>query len=383
MFAHFAVRRPNPAMSDTHLLSSPIALGSHTVRNRLVMPPMVLFEKAGVGWRPSAAHVDYYGIRARAGIGLVVVEATAIAPEGRLAAFQLRAWDDAHVPELAKLASAIRAGGATGLVQIHHAGAESSSKAVEGATLVSPSGVKALRPNADTPRELTAEEISELPAAYARAAVRCMAAGFDGVELHGAHGYLLSQFLSPAFNKREDAWGGESVSDRMALPLAVVRAVREAVGPEAMVNYRLGAIECFEGGLTLHDGVEAARLLAQTGCIDALNVSNGAGGGDWPPLPNGFHFSHRMFVAANVRKAVTIPVIGVGGVKTGTEAERALAEGVCDMVAVGTALLADPEWARSALAGDDAGIAPCRSCRPCAFFSDGSKCPQGRKRQGL
>ena len=354
-------------------LAQPIELRGRVVPNRIVMPPMVLFKHDEASWQPDAAHLEYYATRARAGTGLVIVEATAVADVGRLAPFQLRAWDDSHIPFLASISQVIHAAGAVALIQIQHAGANTSAGFI-GTPPVSPSGVKARRPHADEARALEVEEIVGLIAAYADAASRCVKAGFDGVELHGAHGYLLTQFLSPASNLRNDEWGGDS-GRRLAFPLAVTRAVRDAMGPDHIVTYRLGAAEYIENGLPLHEGIAAAKALEATGCLDALNVSNGIGGGEWPALPPDFDFSNLMYLGAQVRKHVALPVIAVGGIRTGQEAEQALQAGVSDLIAVGSAMLADPEWSQKALADKDDELNLCLRCKRCGHFRAGATCP--------
>ena len=355
----------------THL-SAPMQLGDVTVKNRLVMPPMVLFKGREAPWEPDQAHLEYYGRRAAAGTGLIIVEATAVDPSGRLAPFQLRAWDDSHIPVLACIAEAIKRHDTPALVQIHHAGANTSPDYLDGVTPASPSGVPMGRHAA---RELTGDEIERLIESYAAAATRCLRAGFDGVELHGAHGYLLNQFLSPAFNRRRDRWGGPAIEERLAFPLAVARAVRSAMGGRAILGYRLGAVEYIKDGLTLEEGLAAAKALEASGTLDVLHISRGYWRGKEPPVPPEFGFSRLMWLGAQVKKVVRLPVIAVGGIRTGGEAEAALAAGTGDLIAVGKAMLADPDWSAKALRGADQEIIPCRVCRRCMHFTDGERCP--------
>ena len=148
----------------------------------------------------------------------------------------------------------------------------------------------------------------------------------------------------------------------------MLRAVRAAVGAEAIVSYRLGVAEYFAGGLPLADGLTAAKALADTGCLDLLSVSNGMGGGHWPSPPPDFPFSQLLWLGAQVKQVVDLPVIAVGGIKTGQEAQAALDRGVADLIAVGRAMLADPDWSAKALARADAEIRLCRDCRRCAHF---------------
>ncbi|MGE5551090.1 MAG: hypothetical protein ACM3ZC_11260 [Bacteroidota bacterium] len=353
-------------------LTSPLTLRTVQIKNRLVMPPMVLFKKEGT-WKPDASHLEYYARRARAGVGLIIVEATSVSPEGRLAPFQLRAWDDAHVEALAPIARAIKTSGAVALIQLHHAGANTHLAATEGATLVSPSGVP-VNKTESARRALTPEEICALVACFAAAAQRCIQAGFDGVELHGAHGYLLSQFLSPLTNRRTDGWGGPTVRERLAFPLAVARAVRGVIGPRPLLGYRLGIADYAAGGLPLAEGIEAAGILAGTGYLDLLHVSNGLSGVHRPLPPADFEFSQLLWLGAQAKAAVDLPVIAVGGIRTGAEARRVLSRNHADLVAVGKAMLADPDWPAKALAGQDDAIRTCLICPRCAHFEPERRC---------
>lgn len=353
-------------------LTEPLRLGALMVKNRLVMPPMVFFKPPGSPWQPDAEHLEHYARRARSGPGIIIVEATAVSPEGLLAPYQLRAWDDGHLPVLAEIASTIKKHGVLALIQLHHAGANTKADNIAGATPVSPSGLPLA--NGAAVRALAAEEIGALVGGFADAARRAVRAGFDGVELHGAHGYLLSQFLSPVCNRRTDAWGGTAIRDRLAFPLAVARAARAAVGPRGILGYRLGVAEYVPGGLSLADGLEAARILSASGSLDYLHVSHGIGGGEWPPPPEGFGFSRLFWLGAQVKKAVDLPVIAVGGIRTGAEARRALDLGLADLVAAGKAMLADPDWAAKVLRGADDEIRLCRACRWCGHFTRMRRC---------
>lgn len=365
-----------------NILSSSLLLGCCVVPNRIVMPPMVIFKVEGSDWLPDEVHLDYYRRRANAGTGLIVVEATAVHPEGRLQPSQLRAWDDSHIPGLASICTAIKSESrsATAIVQIHHAGANTVSQSIDGHHPVAPSPVMARRPRSEMPRELADAEIDDLIEHFAGAAKRVIEAGFDGVEIHGAHGYLLSQFLSPAYNRRTGRWGGPSVAEKMRFPFAVARSAREAIGPKALISYRLGVVEYIENGLPLEQGIEAAKLLESSESVDVLSISHGMGGGDWPPVPEGFEFSPLMYTGYEVHKAVKLPVIAVGGIRTAEDAERALKFGVSDLIAVGKAMLADPDWAKKALAGKDSEIIRCLACKRCGYFNATSVCAATKRR---
>ncbi len=205
----------------TSRLGDPISLRGREIRNRIVMPPLVCFNWADGNGMETVSRETHYGARARGGAGLIVVEATAIMPGGRLSASQLGLWSDAHIPQFRRMAQACRDGGAAVVVQLVHAG----PKAVGGFG-------KAVSAYAG-------EELASITAAFAAAAARAMEAGLDGVEVHGAHGYLLNHFSSAAANDRTDGYGG-SPEGRMRLPLEVCRAVRAAIGPDALMSYRFG-----------------------------------------------------------------------------------------------------------------------------------------------
>ncbi len=188
------------------------------------------------------------------------------------------------------------------------------------------------------PREITQTEMSELVKEFAVAARRAKEAGFDMVEVHGAHGYLLSQFLSPYTNRRNDEYGG-SLENRLRFPLEVLRAVRAEVGPDFPVFYRLGAEDGIEGGLTLQEGAEAAVILAEAG-VDVLDLSGGLLGFR---VKSGEGFF--VYMAEKIKPVVNIPVLVTGGIAAPELAESILAEGKADLIGVGRALLANPKWA--------------------------------------
>ncbi|MCL6450265.1 MAG: NADH:flavin oxidoreductase [Acetobacteraceae bacterium] len=305
------------------------------LRNRLAMPPMAT-ELAGPRGEVTPAHLEHYRARAEAGVGLIIVEHSFVAPEGRLSPRQLGAWDDALVPGLRELAQAIRAAGACAALQISHAGSLAQSR-LTGAEPVGPSAV--LHPRGkEVPRELSEVGLAGVARAFGQAARRCREAGFDAVEVHGAHGFLLSQFLSPLTNRRSDAYGG-GIDRRMRFPLEVVEEVRRAVGPDYPVFYRLGADDRLPGGLALDEAVKAAVALERAG-VGLLDVSGGLGGS----RPEGVGPGYFLPLAAGVRAAVKVPVLNAGGLDDPEVAEAALREGKADIIGVGRALLADPGW---------------------------------------
>lgn len=372
--------RHTEAMDYPQLLSSRSFVGL-TLPNRIVMPPLVIWQ-AGLDGLVTDEHVAHY--RRSAGPGLVIVEATAVSPEGRLAATQIGAWNDGQTEGLARLAAEIHRAGAVAGIQIHHAGGRTSAEKNGGLPILVPS--RTARTPAEA-HELTDEEIQSIVDAFAATARRCVEAGFDLIEIHGAHGYLGSQFMAPSTNLRTDRWGG-SLENRCRFLVECVRAVRAAVGADGGVTagrhvvtaVRLGAADGAEPALAVEEGCAAARLLVDAGA-ELLHVSNA---GSMPAAAKDARWSPTMELARAVRGSLDgeVPVIGVGGIKTPDEAEAVLAEGVCDLVAVGRGMLADPEWAAKCVAGRAEQIDRCIDCKPrCFHFTEPAKCPPRQRRQ--
>jgi len=335
-------------------------IGTMQLRNRVVMAPMVVQLGAESG-AVTQRTIDYYARRAQGGAGLVIVEATYIAPGGKAFACQLGIDRDALLAGHVDLVEAIHRGGAKAALQIHHGGAR-ANPALTGGVLVAPSAVA--EPGvAAVPRALTAQEIEELAGAYARAALRAQRAGYDAVEIHGAHGYLIHGFLSPASNRRSDAYGG-SPENRLRFAGMVVRRVREAVGARFPVLFRMSA----EGGYGLDEAVQIARALDGWG-VDAIHVSVGGTApvalvpADASPMarPEGWLTAH----ADAIKRRVSVPVIVVGEIRHPDFAENVLAQGKADYIALARPFLADPDWPAKAAGGRNDEIRHCISCDYC------------------
>lgn len=347
-------------------LHTPARIGRLEVPNRIVMPPLVVWKAAEDG-TVTPEILEHY--RRSAGPGMVIVEATVVSPEGRLARRQIGAFEDRHVEGLARIAAIIHASGAVASIQLHHAGRNTNLENTFGLPLVAPSAVPA---KDVVPIALDEAGIDRALACFAVAARRAADAGFDAVEIHGAHGYLASQFLSPLANRRGDRWGGP-LENRARFVREAARRMREAVGGRLLVSCRLGAADGDPAGLAVDEGIQVARWLEADG-MPFLHVSTGMG--STPKLAGeGGPWSDRLLLGAAVKKAVGIPVIGIGGIIDPDQAERVLAEGLVDFVAVGRAMLADPEWALKALAGRDGEIWRCRQCRVCHHFGHPERCP--------
>lgn len=319
-------------------LFSPLVIKGVVVKNRIVMPPMGINQADACG-AVSEAHIEHYARRAATGIGMIIVEHSYVRPDGKYSEGQLGIYDDALVPGLARLAQAIKAAGSLAGIQITHGGGRCRS-AISGSQPVAPSD--GLIPGgSEAARAVSPAEIESIIQAFAAAARRALQAGFDFVELHGAHGYLLSEFVSPLTNHRRDQYGG-SLENRVRLPLEVLAAVRQVVGPDGLVLYRLGADDLLPGGLSQAEGCQAARLLAGAG-VDILDVSGGLGGSE-PPHWDGVSQGYFVPMAAAVRAATNLPVIGVGGIRDPQVADHIVRSGQVDLVAIGRALLNNPNW---------------------------------------
>lgn len=358
-------------MQNGSLLMSSYSVAGLNLPNRIVLPPLVIWRSDESG-AVNDSHREHYG-RA-VGPGLMIVEATTVSPEGRLAATQLGLWSDDHVGGLSDLAEIIHASGAMAGIQIHHAGNKAKLKHTYGEAPLVPSVIET---SPDGAREMTENDIERVLEAFVAAVNRAIAAGFDYLELHGAHGYLMSQFLSPLQNHRTDTWGG-SLENRMRFTLEAYRRAKDAANGRAVVGVRLGIADGKPGGIIPEDGTELARELVAEGC-QILHVSHGGG---MPPevIPAGSQFSATMHLAGMVKAGVPATVIGVGGISTPDQAEDALREGLADLTAVGRAMLADPGWAQKAIDGNAGEIERCIDCKPrCFHFREPHRCPARAK----
>ncbi|MCL4371291.1 MAG: FAD-dependent oxidoreductase [Chloroflexi bacterium] len=338
-------------------LFEPIDLRGLTLKNRIVMPPMgTRYPTYGGAVTPKLTR--YYLERARGGVGLIIVQFASISPEGVSSLYPLGIWDDAFVPGLRDLVAQLHAAGAKVAIQLAHAGGTANST-LSRRPAVGPSAVPAL--GREVPRELTREGIARLVDAFGAAARRAMEAGFDAVELHVAHGYLLNQFLSPLFNRRADEYGG-SLEGRARFPLEVLRRTRETVGDGMPILCRLSADDGVEGSLGLAEAQVVATMLEREGA-DVIDVTAGIGESfevSAPPMaiPAGSLVPY----AAAIKKAVGVPVVAVAKLHDPRMAEEVLAEGKADLIAVGRGLIADPEWPRKAAEGRFGEIRPCLTC---------------------
>jgi len=341
-------------------LFSPGKIGRMTIKNRLFMAPMVrnYATEDGLATPRYLAHIARI---ARGGVGALILEASYITPEGRGFSHQLGLHTDAAISGLRELVKAAHEHGAVIGPQLFHAGRQTSS-AITGKHPVAPSGLP--DPTiGEVPRALSVEEIRTLITAFALAALRAKDAGCDFVELHGAHGYLITQFLSEFSNARDDAYGG-SWESRLRFLTEVVEEVRKAVGPDFPVTVRLSGDEQVPLGLTIEDTVRIVKRLEALR-VDAVHISAGNyasydHGYMIPPMavPDGPLVS----LAASVKEEARIPVIAVGKIRTPEMAEEIIKSGKADFVALGRLLLADPDWPNKARDDRSGEINTCIAC---------------------
>ena len=342
-------------------LFEPLTVGTMRLRNRLVMPPMVTNFATRDGFVTDRT-CHYYGARAEGGVGLVIVEATCVeAPAGKGFYHQLAIDDDKYIPGLRALAGAIKEHGARAAIQLHHAG-RNTTTAITGQKLVAPSAIP--MPNGEVPRALTVDEIKATVRRFAEAAGRAKKAGFDAVEIHAAHGYLLSQFLSAASNRRQDGYGGD-LRNRARMLLETIAGVKATVGDPYPVWCRINGREYgIEGGSTIEEAQEIARMCQEAGTA-AIHVSAFGYGADPRHLPlSTLREGYLLRFAEAVKPVVSIPVITVGRM-TPVLGEKALEEGKADLIAIGRGLLADPELPNKAAEGRLEDIRPCILCGTC------------------
>jgi len=321
-------------------LLDPLLVRGFSIRNRIVLPPMAT-GLAGSAGEVTGPLIEHYRARSRC-VGMVIVEHSYVSIEGKAGPHQLGVWSDELIPGLSRLATAIREQGAVAVIQINHAGGKADPRA-SGTKPIAPSPV-AVPGGFETPREMSVGDIERVVGRFAEAAERAVKAGFDGVEVHGAHGFLLSQFLSPITNRRRDEFGG-SLEGRMRFPLMVVEEVKRIAGGKLLL-YRLGADDMMEGGFTVSEAEILASKLADLG-VDVIDVSGGLCGSRPPELQS--RQGYFIPLAERVRRRVGVPVIGVGGVRDPYFADKVVREGRVDLVAVGRAQLEDPDWSCKAL----------------------------------
>ena len=344
--------------NDYPHIFSPLTVKNMTIKNRIVMMPMGTNYGEQNG-EMSFLHINYYEQRAKGGTGLIIVENASIdSPQGSNGTTQLRIDHDNYLPRLFKFCENIHRYGTMIAIQINHAGASAVSSRIN-MQPVSASDVPS-KEGGEIPRPLSREEILHIVKKYGEAAKRAQTAGFDAVEIHAGHSYLISQFLSPITNKRTDEFGG-SVENRTRFCRMVIDEVRKQVGPFFPIMLRLSADELMEGGNTLDDTLEYLDYLQEE--VDIFDVSCGLNGSiqyqiDANYLPDGW----RSYMAKAVKEKFNKPCISMGNIRDPKVAERILADGDADLIGMGRGLIADPAWVNKVATGHEGDLRKCISC---------------------
>lgn len=340
-----------------------ITLNQKVLKSPIVFPPAVCFNWSDEMGYETVDRSNHYGIRAKGGTGLIIVEATGIMPEGLIVKKQLGLWEDGHIEQFKKIASACHAHDTKVIVQLVHAGSKSSGDVVYGPSHLSTDTKSCL--------ELTHAAIHEITQKFVDAAVRAERAGLDGIEIHGAHGYLLNQFTSSKTNLRTDEYGG-SLENRLRFPLEVLRAIKSATSESFIISYRFGVNDP-----TFSEDIYFAKVLEEKG-VHFLNVSSGIPYGDFTK-PDAFEFSNITYLGVTIKRHVGIPTACVYGIRQPEQAQKLIDSGMIDCVAVCKGILSDPEWANKYHMGGS--VDACYECKPsCRYVSDGFQCPWMKKK---
>jgi 2,4-dienoyl-CoA reductase-like NADH-dependent reductase (Old Yellow Enzyme family)/thioredoxin reductase len=344
--------------SKMNLLKA-IRIKKMELKNRMVLPPMgTLFGTPGSG-TVSERLKGYIEARAKGGVGLIIVEYTAVSPSGRASIRQLGIWSDRFIQGLSELAEIAHHYSSKICIQLHHAGREAdanlcNSKPVAPSPLAGASGM--------IPKELSLIEIKNLIDSFAEGAGRAKDAGFDCIEIHGAHGYLVSQFMTPIANHRKDQYGMGSAGGLSTFPVDIVKAVRQRVGSDYPILFRISGDEHISGGRSLPESIAITKKLVDAG-VDMIDVSAGLlQSGEWIIPSNEAMSGLHVQAAAAIRKAVGVPVIAVGKIHKPELAEEIISAGKADLVALGRALLVDPEFPNKVTEGRFDEIRYCVHC---------------------
>jgi len=346
-----------------------IKIGRVTLRNRIVMPPMVMCYASSEG-EINEQVIAHFEARAKGGVGLIIIEASYIHPSGKGFESEVAIDRDTLIPRLHMLTNAVKVNGSAIAIQLYHGGIQAHVDQPVGPSAI---GRKVFLPPR-TPRELSTSEVEEMVEHFANAALRAKMSGFDMVEVHGTHGYLIAEFLSPLTNKRTDKYG----VDRTLFAMEIVQKIKEKCGRDFPVIFRLVAEEFEEGGITVEYAKEVAKKLEAAG-VDAFDVT----GGNYdtadhiiPPVyydKQGYFFNQ----ASEIKKVVNVPVISGGMIIDPIIADSAINDGAIDLVFIGRQLIADPEWPNKVREGKEEDIKPCIACEECIeriFFQEPVNC---------
>jgi len=302
------------------------------LKNRIVMPPMCMYSSDGTGlikdW-----HLVHYLSRAVGGVGLIIIEATAITPNGRISGNDLGIWEDKHIEGLKKMVEGCKSYGSKVALQLAHAGRKCD---VEEETTVAPSSYK-FSDNYKIPKELSVEEIEEIIEKFKDGAERAHKAGFDSIEIHGAHGYLIHEFLSPLSNRRKDQYGG-SLENRTRFLKEILKAIKEVWPKEKPILLRVSADDYKEGGINIDEIIQIINNIKED--IDMIHVSSGG----LESVSIEVYPGYQIKFSEAIRRECDVPTIAVGLLTKVEHTEEILSNGRADLVALGRELLRDPYW---------------------------------------
>lgn len=319
-------------------LMTPFKLKGLELKNRIVMPPMCQYSVEAKDGVPTDWHFVHYVSRAVGGTGLIIIEMTDVEPDGRITDFDLGLWSDEQVPAFQRIISEVHKYGSKVAIQIAHAG----RKAQDAQVPVSSSDISVSETD-KKPRALTTEEVQQMVLKYKEAARRAIEAGVDTIEIHGAHGYLIHQFHSPAINNREDQYG----RDLSRFGVEIIQAIKSVMPHDMPLIMRVSAIEYMDEGYDLEHMISICRKYKEAG-VDLFHVSSGGEGPIGKRKP-GNHPGYQVPFARAIKQALNVPVIAVGNLDDPKVAQATLANEDADLVAVGRGMLRDPYWALHAI----------------------------------
>ena len=343
-----------------HLFST-FSIKGCELKNRIVMPGLASFLIENDGSIPQKA-IEHYRLRAAGGPAMVIMEACAVSPEGIVSPHQARIFDDRFVEGLSKIARAMKSEGTIPAVQIHHGGRQTSAKVIHGQPVgPSPLPCPSIRGQV-TP--LTVNGIQELVKKFGDAADRALQAGFELIEIHGAHGYLINQFLSRFSNIRQDAYGGD-IAGRTRFAQEIVREIRKRVGDAFPISFKISAMEFVKNGLNVEESLEILKILVKEG-VDAVQVSAGNDATpEWICQPMFMEKACLTYYAWAIKKELDVPIMAVGRINDPLLAEEIIKTGKADLVCIGRGLLADPGMPNKAREGRLDDIRTCIACNTC------------------
>lgn len=343
-------------------LFTPQKIRDLEIKNRIVLPPLVCFSFADDNGFVSEKNVKHYESIAKSGTGLIIVEATCVNKKGRLSPFQLGIWGDEYIEGLSKIAKACHKYGAKVFIQLHHAGLRISKN-------INEEGITSSDYNdgKTTARGMTKGELHAIQKDFIDAALRAEKAGFDGIELHGAHSYLMTQFFNQKVNTRTDEYGG-SLENRIRFTAEIFEGIKKKVGKDFIIGIRMGSNEN-----SLESSIDMAKMFEKLG-MDYLHVSTGFDNKSpfSEELPADFPCNWIVYGGTKIKEQVNIPVIAVNTIKTPEQARYLIENNLVDFVAMGRAQLADYDLTAKMKAGQT--YVKCVGCSPCKWYTNGDNC---------